>query len=94
MWPSWKTWRPIRERCIGPEEKWLVEDGTYKGHFANKKLVSVERVSPWGIRDITRALSSDEIELLEGVFLASIVKNDGSMSHILVEDGAPRLMRI
>lgn len=71
-----------------------MEDGTYKGHFANKKLVSIEKISPWGIRDITRTLSSDEIELLEGVFLASIIKNDGFMSHILVEDGVPRLMRV
>lgn len=71
-----------------------MEDGTYKGHFANRKLVKVDKISPWGVKDVTKMLSPDEIDLLEGLFLLSLLKNDGSMSHILVNDGVPGLMKI
>lgn len=71
-----------------------MEDGTYKGIFTNRALTKVEKISPWGVKDVTKTLSDDEIDLLEGVFLLSILKNDGSMSHILVKDGVPSLMKI
>lgn len=71
-----------------------MEDGTYKGYFTHTMLVRVEKITPWGVEDVTKELTSEQIDQLSGVFLFSAIKNDGSSKCIVVEGGVPRMLSI